>query len=234
MKTWLQSNKIWFETVAASLLSLMAIIVSVGQNSIASKQTELLTIQTKIAEAQASPQFEVEMRPKLNDATAKFDDYTLVVNNRGGIVEDFSVDAAVFLHLEASGAGLKTMKADVPVNGYFTANFLSAAGTGQLVSMVGNHNNAAVVKLSDDLRELAKSRNLGFANLGEQIIVRLRYRDLLGRRREDYYEARFVGGGSRVSDDIGKPRLAEWKSARRPELAALSADDLLAAAKESK
>jgi hypothetical protein len=231
VKEWLKHNKIWFETVAASLLSLMAIVVSVGQSRTASQQTELLALQTKIAEAQASPQFEVALNSRLNDATAKFDDYILVVNNRGGMVEDFNAMAAVFFRLEASGVGLQTLKADVPVNGYFTASFLSAAGIGQLVSMVGNHNNAAVVKLTNDLRALTNRRQSGFANLSEQVIVRLRYRDLLGRRHEDYYEAHFVGGGSRVSDDSGKVRFAQWENAHRPELSTLSANDLLAAAK---
>lgn len=234
MKNWLEANKVWFETVAASLLSLMAIVVSVSQNWVASKQTELLTIQTRIAEAQASPQFEVEMRPKLNDLTAKYDDYVLIVNNRGGMVEDFRADAAFFLRLEVAGAGTEVLKADVPVNGYFTAGFLSAAGTGELVTMVGNHNNAIVVKLADELRELAHGRKVGFANLEEQIILRLRYRDLLDRSFEDYFEARFVGGGARVPADIGRARLAKWEAAARPELSRLRADELLARAKPSK
>jgi hypothetical protein len=233
-RTWLNANKIWFETVAASLLSVMAIIVSVGQSCAAAKQTQLLAVQTRIAEAQALPQFEVAMRPKLNDSTAKFDDYNLVVTNRGGMVQDFSATAACFLRLEASGAGLEVLKADVPVNGYFTVSYLGAAGVGELVTMVGNHNNAAVMKLSDDLRALAHSRQVGFAHFAEQIILRLRYRDLLSRSHEDYYEANLVGGGARISDEAGKARLAEWERARRPELASLRADELLARATPSK
>jgi hypothetical protein len=234
VKKWIESNKIWFETVAASLLSLMAVIVSISQERTASRQTELLTIQTKIAEAQASPQFEVEMQKKRDDVSGKFDDYTLVVNNRGGIVEGFDAQAAVFLHLVASGNGLETLKADIPISGYFASSFPSAAGTGQLVSMVGDHNNAAVIKLSDDLRETKGHERLGFVRLSEEIVVRLRYRDLLGRRGEVYYEARFVGGGLRVSDDIGRARLVEWEGAIRPELSKVSAEELLVAARHGR
>lgn len=233
-RKWLETNKIWFETLAASVLSLMAIVVSIGQSCATSKQTELLTIQTKGVEAQALPQFEVALRPKLNDSTGKFDDYVLVVNNRGGMVESFSADAAFFLGLETSGPGVDVLKADVPVNGYFTANVVSAAGTGDLVTMVGNHNNAAVVKLSDDLRAIAHAKPAGFANLSELIILRLRYRDLLSRSHEDYYEAHFVGGGARISDELGKARFADWEAAMRPELSSLRADDLLARTTPSK
>ena len=55
---WLKTNKIWFETLAAVLLSLAAILVSVlqlhastRQNAIADKQSDLLAIQIEIAKA---------------------------------------------------------------------------------------------------------------------------------------------------------------------------------------
>lgn len=52
MKEWLKSNKIYFETIAATLLSIMAIIIAVVQIVIATKQTKLVEIQTKIAQRQ--------------------------------------------------------------------------------------------------------------------------------------------------------------------------------------
>jgi hypothetical protein len=52
MKEWLTNNKIYFDTIAATLLSIMAVIISVVQLDIANKQTELAEIQTKIAQSQ--------------------------------------------------------------------------------------------------------------------------------------------------------------------------------------
>jgi hypothetical protein len=222
---WLNTNKIWFETVTASLLSLMAVILSVAQSCTASKQTKLMSLQTQIAEAQALPQFEVGLHPKFNDATGKYDDYTLVVSNRGGPIYDFGVEAAYFIQVTIPGTGHDIMKADIPTNGYFTASFVSAANTGELVTMVGNHNNARAVEIQRELRQAADARQWGFANMNEQVVLRFFYRDMLNRRHEDYYEAHFVGGGSRLPSEVGKTLFAKWKAAPRVEFASVRADD---------
>lgn len=226
IRAWLTDNKIWFETLTASLLSLMAVIVSVAQSCTASRQAELTSLQTQIAEAQALPQFEVALRPRLNDATGKFDDYVLVVNNRGGPIHDFAAEAAYFIQITIPGEGLSLLKADVPVNGYFTASFISVASTGELVTMVGNHNNARTAEIQQELRQAADAKHWGFANMDEQVIVRFRYRDLLDRQHEDYYEAHPVGGGSRVPEQIGRARFAKWEATPRLELSRIRADDL--------
>src|SRR5690348_12691261 len=96
-RTWLKRNKIVFETVAATLLSGMALIVGTAQWTTASRQTELLNLQTRIAEAQALPQFEIALHQKLNDETGKFDDDVLEIDNRGGPVHGFDASSAYSL-----------------------------------------------------------------------------------------------------------------------------------------
>jgi len=66
MKVWLQHNKIFFETITAALLSIMAIIISFVQIGIAEKQIKLTEIQTKIAQKQ----FESELRKARTEKTA--------------------------------------------------------------------------------------------------------------------------------------------------------------------
>ena len=48
IRNWLTKNKIFFETIAAALLSLMAIIISIVQITIAYKQTELTEEQAQM------------------------------------------------------------------------------------------------------------------------------------------------------------------------------------------
>lgn len=52
IRTWLSRNKVFFETIAASLLSLMAIIISAVQINISRQQTQLAELQTRIAQEQ--------------------------------------------------------------------------------------------------------------------------------------------------------------------------------------
>lgn len=52
MKDWLKRNKIYFETITATLLAMMAVIVSVIQIIIGINQTELMKLQTEFNERQ--------------------------------------------------------------------------------------------------------------------------------------------------------------------------------------
>jgi hypothetical protein len=101
------------------------------------------------------------------------------------------------------------------------------------VTMIGNHNNAAVARLARDVREAAHSKQLDFANLDEQLVVRLRYRDLLERPHEDYYEVRPVSGGTRITDEMGRSQFTKWTEAPLRELSDIRADDFLKSASPS-
>lgn len=74
VRQWLTGNKIFFETIAAFLLSAMAIIVSLVQLDIASKQTQMLDLQTKIALQQILPQFVIKAVQILDETGYASDD----------------------------------------------------------------------------------------------------------------------------------------------------------------
>lgn len=74
---FLERYKVIFEVGAATLLGLMAIIVASAQLFSARDQTELLSLQTQIVEAQALPQFTIRRE------ISEHDDI-LTVENRGG------------------------------------------------------------------------------------------------------------------------------------------------------
>ena len=210
----LDRNRVVFETVAASLLSLMAIIVSIAQTHTASEQTALVALQTQIAEAKALPQFEVAILQIYNAATGKYDDNYLVVSNSGGPIHNLTADSVYFLNVTAA-VGVQRdaehFKAEVPVNGYFTMTSVSVAGTGELVHMIGYHNNESFTTLQRGVGQAREERKWAYASVEEQCVVRLRYRDLLDRDHEDYYEAHVVTGGTRMPDAIGKALFGRWK-----------------------
>ena len=225
----LDRNKVIFETVAAFLLSLMAVIVSIAQTLTTSKQTELLALQTRIAEAQALPQFEVAIHQKRNNTNGNFDDDILVVANHGGPIHDFEASSAFFLSIEAEIPGVGYRKAEIPLNGYFSMQGVSVAGTGDLVTMYGDRNNAKIGELRRGVMQATNTRKWPYALIGERIAVRLRYRDLLDRQHEDYYDVRPVSGGTRILDVTGKEVFAKWDGAfPRVELLTLDVEKLLA------
>jgi hypothetical protein len=230
LRNVLTQNKILFETLAASLLSLMAIVVSIAQMRTASQQTSLLTLQTRIAEAQALPQFEIGIHQKLNPETSKFDDDNLVVSNRGGAIHDFSADTAYFLRVEADVGDNGYRKFELPVHGYFASSYVTVSGVGDLITMTGYRNNAAYVTLVRKTSAAASVRKWSFANVDEQLVIRLRYLDLLDRGHEDYFQVPFVGAAIRIPKNIGEASMSRWSAMPHYELSDLTPEIILALA----
>lgn len=61
VRRFLERNKIYFETIAATLLSIMALVVSCSQTEIARKQTALSEKQTLLLEKQLERESRVEL-----------------------------------------------------------------------------------------------------------------------------------------------------------------------------
>lgn len=230
VRAWLKRNKVFFETITALALSVMAIIVAVGQYYTTSRQTSFMALQTQIAEAHALPQFEIAVKQKLNVETAKFDDNYLIVDNHGGPVHGFDVEPAYFLKVSIVDQRFASGKAQIPVSGYFLSQAVSSSGTGLLTTIIGNHNNARFVDLNHQLSAAATARGWSVGLLEERVFLALTYLDLLDRRHEEYYEVPTVGGGWRLPDATGRRIFEEWRSPQRLEMSKLDPDTLLNAA----
>jgi hypothetical protein len=230
LRSFLRQNKIFFETVAALALSLMAVVVGVAQYKTMSQQTSLIGLQTRIAEAQALPQFEIAIKQKLNVDTAKFDDNYLVVENHGGPVHRFDSEPAYFLKVTVVTQSNSMGKVEIPVNGYFLSQAVSSSGTGVLTTIMGNHNNASFINLNHQISEAALARGWPVGFVEERILVTLSYFDLLDRPHKDYYEVPTVGGGWRLSDPDGEAAFKEWDKFPRLELSKVDPSALLNAA----
>src|SRR5437879_4201252 len=84
----LKRNKVFFETLAATLLSLMAIVVSIVQIFLAVKQNKLTQTQTEIARTQVSPQYVVTLKQSYDPVAQKYIEDEIVATNQGGLVQD--------------------------------------------------------------------------------------------------------------------------------------------------
>jgi hypothetical protein len=129
LKRFLRKNKIVFETLAAVLLSFMALLVSVMQLVVGTSQTRLLGLQTEIARVQAIPQFVAAINPIWDPKVEKFTAEELVVINRGALAREAEVGEAVFLDFTLTRkleAG--QIKKTLPLRDYFTATAVSSFG----------------------------------------------------------------------------------------------------------
>lgn len=89
VRIWLDKNKVFFETVAAVLLSIMALILSTLHFSTTAKQTSLLKKQTNIADMQADlTRSQIEQQSKVV-AITKAKDWATLRGMLGSILEEY-------------------------------------------------------------------------------------------------------------------------------------------------
>ena len=148
-RTFLSKNKIFFDTLAAISLSLMAVIVAVLQVNITRKQNELIEAQLLVQKQLASPHFNIRTQILDNNETGKPSAEVLVVTNEGGEVYNLDWEIAVFFDVVALSPD-KPKEVEIPVSGYFYQQIFSQETTGTMLNGYGEDNFARLNKLSDD------------------------------------------------------------------------------------
>lgn len=178
IRKWLEANKIIFETLAAVLLSVMAIVVSVKANGIASMQAELMR-------AEQLPIIGFE-REHIYDESNTVVDLELAVINYGAPATEFSHQYVSYLTLLYHPQDTKFATVQLPLINYFTLSAISENVTGKLVTFIGNRNVARYVELEHALRDYARNNNAA-ASLDLVTYVKVEYKDLLQERHIEYY-----------------------------------------------
>lgn len=172
VKAWLEDNKIYFEIGVASLLSLMAIIISVQSNRIAKVQTE-------IARETALPHLEIRDQLEFNDKTKLWDNRFLSVYNRGGALTDFELRHLSFMVINSSTeSALDSIS--LPIDNYYDWKQVLGDGQGLIFQINNDHRGAKEVALRDSLN--------GIAYFQIETYVRMTYKDILNETHVDYYK----------------------------------------------
>jgi hypothetical protein len=224
---WLRFNKIFFETIAAALLSMMAVLVSVAQLRTAAKQTDLSEIQTRIAQAQAAPRFEIGFHQIKNEATDMFETNRLVIDNRGGGLRNFAAESASFADVDVATSRNEVGKLEISLGDYLDTQFVSAAGTGTLTTISGYLNNKLFNDFSRQLRTTAEARKWDYALVNTRLYVKLHYIDMLDQTHIDYYRISLVGGASLLPTLEGEDIFKKWRNQPRERLANLDPAQVL-------
>ena len=216
IRRWLTENKIFFETIAASLLSVMAIIVSLVQLDIASKQTQLLNLQTKIALQQILPQFVIKA-VQILDETGYASDDRLIIKNVGGIVKELKSEHAVFFEVEIyfrGGLNGDPVTLEIPITGYYDATMHNPEGQGKVITLIGYKNNQRAAQIERDFRKYTEAKGLyGFIQIHRY--VRLIYKDMLGDEHVDYYFVPLIYGAHLLSQEEGRTIFETYKQSIR-------------------
>lgn len=182
MRRWLERNKVFFETICATALAIMAIIVSRQQVA----QTDL---QNKLSEAQVTPQFVIVCPQSINPEFGRVTEDEISVINRGGLALELEASYCVRLDLTLRKFGSPEQVDHWWLNGYYTGTGYTPLGDGLMLRISGYRNHD---KMSHIRRELL-GKELGL-DLKLTRVVQLTYRDVLGRQFERYFEVRPILG----------------------------------------
>lgn len=167
----LNANKIFFEVIAATLLSFMAVYVSIQANRIAETQT-------KIMQEENLPQMEIRMAQEYNEQLKIYDNDIWFIYNRGGRLSDFDTKEYSFYRFTYR-PNYDTLV--LPLYSYLNMRgILSGESEGLVYQVDNNHHGAKELELRDSLS------NFGFYDIDTYIAVS--YEDLFNEKHEEYFQ----------------------------------------------
>lgn len=121
LRNFLDKNKIYFETLTATTLTLMAIVVAVAQLLVTNKQTAYLEQQTIIGRSQALPHFVVTAKQYMNEDNTLAVSDKILIYNQGNLAYNITTQTAVFFELSyLKETDIRNQR--IPVSGYYTVS----------------------------------------------------------------------------------------------------------------
>jgi hypothetical protein len=204
----LERNKIFFETLAAILLSAMAIMVSCQSNRIASVQMKLAERQTAIADELSQPFFRAAVVLQWDSTSQKYIQDRLAVINDGAPAYNPLVKVAQFLAVRCPQSNADSL---IPIRGYYQSAVLTGRRTDTLVEFSGRLNRQRLYQLYRSyLARPATAQNPQWT--GQRIFLRLNYLDRTSRPQVRFFEVLEPGGAALLDSAVGGRLMARFDS----------------------
>jgi len=212
MKMWLKDNKIYFETVVAFLLGLMAILVSASQVFLAVKQKELTEAQLIVAKQTISPSIHATVTQVRDSETGRYSEEELRVYNIGGPALAAEASNAVWLHVKLypEDESKQPIEREFAMSGYFSATAVTEDPEGLMFTSMGHHNNQKLVDFNVRFTQFAERYGY-YAEISLSRFVRVSYRDSLGQLHTDYFSVAPVRGAQELDSEAGKTKFALFR-----------------------
>lgn len=180
VKEWLEAKKIYFDTVTAALLSMMAILVSCQSNRLVSNQTEIMRIQSR-------PTFMITLIPEVDESDF-FVGRRVDIAHSGDRPSNFNAKALSILSLSSHNSKFEKRVYEVGLTGFYSAYVHRTDPPDLLMSIKGNQNNKRAIELYNWLRD--NSSTLGKESLTSEIrsYLKVSYEDRFGSAIDEYYD----------------------------------------------
>ena len=184
IRDWLTANKIFFETITAVLLSLMALMVLIQTNQIASYQTTIM-------KSEHLPILHLNVDLEWNSTAAKYSEDELTISNIGAPLGELKSRVAIFFRVKWETQNNEPKEALVPINDYYYVE-ITDNPQGELrryyyLDSSGHRGNYyKAVNINWEFSDYANEKNAtGYVDLLKY--VKLIYKDIYGDNHIEYY-----------------------------------------------
>ncbi|MCE9950956.1 hypothetical protein LZ618_02400 [Aeromonas allosaccharophila] len=179
MRAFLERNKIYFETITPSLISIIALVISLSSLNMTKRQIEIST-------SDAQPHFYIK-EYYLYDSDLKLAYETeLKTFNSGADITNYEDTLRTVASIEFySENGKETIH--IPLNGYYGGSTKTQNSKGEMTKYIGPNNNILFSKINDDLNSVTFRDKYGFAFISLKHAVRISYKNKLSNEGYAYF-----------------------------------------------
>ena len=186
MKKFLKKNEIFFTTICAFLLSIMAIIVSWKSFEISEKQYQMDYFEK-------SPDFQIQQTYTRDLKTNYVYQSQLIISKLSGKAKNINIDIACFLNLKLTDYKNNQKTKKFEVYHYYDTTFLSGKNSDTIQESTGYLNHLRYVAFEKAIyTELNKK--FQFVDPDLKVYVKISYLSFQNEKKIEYYDVEFLTG----------------------------------------
>ncbi|MCR9966069.1 hypothetical protein [Vibrio antiquarius] len=179
MKSWLEENKIYFETLAPVLLGVAAVLVSISSYMLTEKQL-------RVASLEAEPHFYLKEVYLYDEKLKKAYEQELRIFNSGAGISKFDASLSTMVEVEFYNKQGKQIEY-IPLYGYYNGWYPSSEPKGELTLIKGHLNNEKFFDVIWALNDPEFTKKNGIVFLRLRHAVEIEYENMLGESGKKYF-----------------------------------------------
>lgn len=194
IRNWLDTNKIFFETIVAVGLTVMAIMLTLMSINVSDKSNQISFYETELMKMENQPIMHFDVNYLYHfENNSEYWEERLTINNVGSPLKEFDCDTMVFIRISYRENGNLSKFALIPINDYYLISLPTGSLSGRLTNITGyynpnekiwNHNK--VIQTGLLFIEFAENNNAsGYIEIVR--FVKTEYRDIFENIHTDIY-----------------------------------------------
>lgn len=196
IRKWLESNKIFFETIVAVGLTIMAIMLTFMSINISNNSNQIAFYETELMKMENQPilHFVINnvFHPDNNDSL--YLEEQLIINNIAKPLKEFDYDGMIFMEIAYRESDSYVYEfVLIPIDDYYYYSFRTGNLTGELADLRGYYNpkekifnKNAVMQADGHFSDFAKNRNAsGYISIIR--FIKVEYKDIFENAHTEIY-----------------------------------------------